>query len=64
MVDVTLPDGVTPSELTHRVTYDVPPDLPPPFQALLGTLREVPGPGVADDASPPIVIAPPLSGSG
>jgi hypothetical protein len=64
MVDVTLPDGVNPKELSNRVTYDVPADLPPTFRALLGPLREVRGPQVAVDQTPPVVIAPPLTGPG
>jgi hypothetical protein len=62
MVDVTLPDGVAPKQLTHRITYDLPADLPPAFRALLGTLREVRGPQLSVDASPPVAIGAPVSG--
>jgi hypothetical protein len=40
----------------------VPADLPPAFRALLGTLRDVRGPQLPVDASPPVAIAAPVSG--
>jgi hypothetical protein len=64
MVDVVVPDGAPLKTITHRITYSVPTELPPAFRALLGDLREVQGPELTMDSSPPIVIAAPVAGPG
>ena len=64
MVDVVLPEGVPVKNLTHRIAYSVPTDLPPTFAALLGDLREVRGPQATIDPTPPVVISAPVAGPG
>jgi hypothetical protein len=61
MVDVAVPPGAVPTRLTHRITYDVPPDAP--VQALIES-RQVSGPKLRLARREPIVISPPVRGPG
>ena len=60
-VDLILPPGNVPSRVSHRITYDLPPE--DPFATVIGS-REVIGPEVTVDTHDAITIAPPLSGPG
>jgi hypothetical protein len=60
-IDVAVSPKAVPSRLTHRITYEVPPDAP--RTAILGS-REISGPKVPLDPREPIVIASPLRGAG
>lgn len=61
LIDVAVPHGDVPKRLTHRITYDLPPDAP--SLALIGS-REIEGPELVVDSRPPVVVAPPLRGNG
>ena len=62
IVDVTLPRGAqVPARLTHRVDYAFPPDAL--FYQLIGS-RQVDGPVLRVERRKPIVVSPPLKGSG
>ena len=61
VIDVAVPHGHVPKWLSHRITYDLPPDAH--ALALIGS-REIAGPELVVDLRPPVVIAPPLRGSG
>jgi hypothetical protein len=61
MVDVAVPRGAVPNRLTHRLTYELPPDAP--VLALVES-RQVNGPKLRVARRGPIVIPPPLRGSG
>jgi hypothetical protein len=60
-IDVPVSAGAVPARVTHRLTYDVPPDA----QSLaLVESRRVTGPKLRVIRREPIVIAPPLTGPG
>lgn len=61
LIDVVLPLGDKVSQLVHRVSYDLPPSLPPALRALYSStqLRTAP---VSVDTRPAQVIAPPVTG--
>jgi hypothetical protein len=61
MLDVVVPPGLVPERLTHHITYELPPDAPEP--ALIGS-HEILGPELSVDLREPMVIAPPLRGTG
>jgi hypothetical protein len=61
MLDVVVPPDQVPQRLTHRITYDLPPDAS--NLAIIGS-REIVGPELAVDPFTPLVIAPPLRGTG
>lgn len=61
MLDVIVAPGDVPERLTHRITYDLPPDAP--ALAVIGS-REILGPELTVDPFAPLVIAPPLRGAG
>src|SRR5215216_5518232 len=61
MVDVAVSPGAVPKRLTHRLTYELPPDAP--VLALVES-RQVNGPKLRVARRGPIVIPPPLRGSG
>jgi hypothetical protein len=60
-MDVAVPHGHVPQRLTHHITYDLPADAH--GLALIGS-REIAGPELVVDSRPPVVIAPPLRGTG
>ena len=61
MLDVVVPPGQVPERLTHRITYALAPDAP--ALAIIGS-REIRGPDLTVNPFVPLVIAPPLRGSG
>jgi Peptidase family M23 len=62
VVDVVLPRGAgVPARLTHLLSYEFPPDAL--FHQLIGS-REVDGPVLRVERREPIVVSPPLKGSG
>ena len=62
VVDVVLPAGArAPARLSHRLDYDFPPDAL--FHQIIGS-RQVDGPVCGWSGNKPIVISPPLRGSG
>jgi murein DD-endopeptidase MepM/ murein hydrolase activator NlpD len=62
VIDVALPRGVeVPARLAHRVDYEFPPDAL--FYQLIGS-RQVDGPVLRVERGKPIVVSPPLRGSG
>jgi hypothetical protein len=61
MLDVVVPPDQVPQRLTHRITYDLPPDAS--NLAIIGS-HEIVGPELAVDPFTPLVIAPPLRGTG
>jgi murein DD-endopeptidase MepM/ murein hydrolase activator NlpD len=62
VVDVALPRGAdVPARLTHLVDYEFPPDAL--FHQLIGS-RQVDGPVLRVERRKPIVVSPPLRGSG
>jgi Peptidase family M23 len=61
MLDVVVPPDQVPARLTHRITYDLAPDAP--NLSIIGS-HEIVGPELAVDPFAPLVIAPPLRGSG
>jgi murein DD-endopeptidase MepM/ murein hydrolase activator NlpD len=61
MIDVVTPPGDIPDRLTHRIAYELPPDAL--FAAGIGS-REISGPVLDVDLSPPFVLVPPLHGPG
>jgi hypothetical protein len=61
MVDVAVPPGAVPKRLTHRLTFELPPDAP--AQALVEG-RRITGPKLRLARREPIVISPPLRGPG
>jgi hypothetical protein len=61
VIDLVLPPGQAPTRLGHRITYTLPPDA----RALtLVDSRVIAGPELTVDPRAPLVIAPPLRGSG
>src|SRR5215213_2890890 len=61
ILDVVVSPDQVPARLTHHITYELAPD------ALLATIigsHEIRGPELAVDPLAPVVIAPPLRGSG
>jgi hypothetical protein len=61
VVDVVVPPDQVPERLSHRITYDFAPDAQ--FATIVGS-REIAGPDLVVDPVAPVVIAPPLRGSG
>ena len=61
MLDVVVPPDQVPARLTHRITYDLAADAP--NLSIIGS-HEIVGPELAVDPFAPLVIAPPLRGSG
>jgi hypothetical protein len=61
ILDVVVPPDQVPERLTHRITYELPPDVS--NLAIIGS-QEIVGPELAVDPFPPVVIAPPLRGTG
>ena len=61
MLDVVVPPDQVPERLTHRITYDLAPDAS--NLAIIGS-HEIVGPELAVDPFAPVVIAPPLRGTG
>jgi hypothetical protein len=62
VVDVVLSSGArVPARLSHRLVYDFPPDAL--FHQLIGS-RQVNGPVLRVERQQPIVVSPPLRGSG
>lgn len=60
-VDLALKPGAAPSSLTHRIAYTIAPNAP--MATLLGSMA-VEGPVVTVDRAAPLVIKPPLKGTG
>lgn len=61
LLDVVVPPDAIPSRLSHRVAYRLPPDA---RLAAIITSEEIAGPDLAVDPFDPVVIAPPLRGTG
>lgn len=61
MLDVVVPPDHVPERLTHRISYELAPDAP--LATLIGS-QEIVGPELAVDPFAPLVIAPPLRGTG
>ena len=61
LVDLVLPLGTKVSQLVHRVSYDLPPNLPPELRALYSSTQLV-TPPMSVDTRPAQVIAAPLTG--
>jgi hypothetical protein len=62
-VDLALPPGTVPAQVTNRIAYSLP-DGSPSAVVLGASEGEVDGPKVAVDRRPAIVIEPPLAGDG
>lgn len=63
LVDLKVPPGQVPERITHRITYELPPDVPEVGKALIGSYV-IKGPMLEVPRRPAMVIAPPLSGEG
>ncbi|UBF26708.1 M23 family metallopeptidase [Kovacikia minuta CCNUW1] len=63
LIDVIVPPDKVPQRVTHRITYDFPPNTPDHIKALIGSL-EIQGPELVVNPFQAIVIASPLSGNG
>jgi hypothetical protein len=61
LLDVVVPPEQVPARLTHRITYDLAPDAS--NLAIIGS-HEIVGPELAVDTFTPVVIAPPVRGTG
>jgi hypothetical protein len=61
MIDAVVSPDQVPERLTHRISYALTPDAP--ALAVIGS-REIDGPDLTVDPFAPLVIAPPLRGSG
>jgi hypothetical protein len=61
LLDVVVPPDHAPARLTHRITYDLAPDAP--NRNIIGSLA-IMGPALTVDPFAPLIIAPPLRGSG
>jgi hypothetical protein len=61
LLDVVVPPEQVPARLTHRITYDLAPDAS--NLAIIGS-HEIVGPELAVDPFTPVVIAPPVRGTG
>ena len=61
LLDVVVPPDQVPERLTHRITYDLAPDAL--FATIIGSL-EIVGPELDLDPFTPVVVAPPLRGTG
>jgi hypothetical protein len=61
VLDVVVPRDQVPERLSHHITYDFAPDAH--FATIIGS-REIAGPDLAVDPFTPVVIAPPVRGSG
>jgi hypothetical protein len=61
ILDVVVAPDQVPARLTHRITYELAPDAP--LTTIIGS-REIVGPELAVDPFMPLVIAPPLRGTG
>lgn len=63
LVDLKVLPGEVPERITHRITYELPPDVPEIGKALIGSYV-IKGPKLEVPRRPAMVIAPPLSGEG
>jgi hypothetical protein len=63
IIDIAIPQRTPPTSLTHRISYDLPADLPPALRALIGSLQ-VDAPVLAVNRRTPTLIAAPLQGPG
>jgi hypothetical protein len=61
LLDVVVSPDQVPERLTHRITYELAPDAP--YATIIGSL-EIVGPELGVDPFTPVVIAPPLRGTG
>jgi hypothetical protein len=61
VVDVAVPPDQVPERLTHHITYELAPDAP--YATIIASL-EIAGPELSVDPVAPVVIAPPLRGTG
>jgi hypothetical protein len=61
LLDVVAPPDQVPARLTHRIAYELAPDAP--LTTIIGS-REIVGPELTVDPFTPVVIAPPLRGTG
>jgi hypothetical protein len=61
VIDLVVPPGEVPERISHRIAYDLPPDAP--ALSLIAD-RAISGPVLAVDPRAPLVIAPPLRGTG
>jgi pimeloyl-ACP methyl ester carboxylesterase len=61
IMDVRVPPGQVPSEISHRITYEVPPDAP--AHAVIGSYI-IDGPNLVVDPRAAHVLAPPMRGDG
>jgi hypothetical protein len=61
ILDVVVPPDQVPDRLSHRITYELPPDAS--NLAIIGS-QEIVGPELAVDPFTPVAIAPPLRGAG
>jgi hypothetical protein len=61
VIDLALPLGQAPARISHRITYQLPPDTP---AAALIAGRAVTGPDLTVDPRAPLMITPPLRGAG
>jgi hypothetical protein len=61
VVDLIAPPGTVPARITHRITYILPADTP--YRTIFGS-TDIADPDLAVDPRPPLVVAPPLRGSG
>jgi hypothetical protein len=60
-VDLILPPGTAPKQITHRIAYSLPPGT---ITALMFDVTDVNGPEIAINRKPATVIKPPLKGDG
>lgn len=63
LIDVVVPPGKMPQQVTHRITYDFAPNTPDHIKTLIGS-RQIKGPALVVNTFQPIAIASPLSGDG
>jgi hypothetical protein len=63
VIDLAVPPREMPRKLTHRIVYELDPDMPEISKALIGSLS-IEGLELVVRDRGPIVIAPPLSGNG
>jgi hypothetical protein len=63
LMDVKVPPDKVPERITHRITYELPPDTPKGLKAIIDSLT-IKGPKLDVSRRPATVIAPPLSGKG
>ncbi|MGD9891854.1 MAG: M23 family metallopeptidase [Dehalococcoidia bacterium] len=61
VIDLAVPPDTVPARITHHITYTLPADTP--YRTIIGSL-EIAGPDLAVDPRPPLVVVPPMRGSG